>query len=181
MKERAAFLGFWQSRYPQTPPINYLFKHRLPERWTRIHSLPDAKRYAETSAEWETLLHRQRTVIADLLGDLAHVKMVINSYTPSHPFTEMRPVTFLGAFADENDTERAPVHAHLVTASLDERALNPLLRQIADEQLRAFFISTNCLIAPYDGGMDLILENAAACNAFKDKFSAWLSDRPDGL
>jgi hypothetical protein len=182
MTEKAAFLEFWHSRYPQTPPVSYLFKQRLADRWVRIHSLPKAKRYADTIAEWAILLHRQMTVMSDLLGGAAQARMVINSCTASHPLPKMKPVTYLGAFAVEEDPgSGARVHARLVTASLDGKSLTPLLKRIADDRLRAFFAGGNCLIAPYDGGMDVILENADACREFKAKYADWLSERADGL
>jgi hypothetical protein len=182
MTEKPAFLKFWHSRYPQTPPITYLFKQRLTDRWARIHSLPQAKRYADTQAEWDILLHRQRTVMSDLLGDVTQARMVLNSHTASHPLPKLKPVTYLGAFAVEADPESgARVHAHLVTAGLDGKSLTPLLKRVADDRLRAFFIGGNCLIAPYDGGMDVILENADACQAFKAKYADWLSERAEGL
>jgi hypothetical protein len=182
MTKRADFLRFWQSSYPQTPPVSYLFKRRLADRWARIHSLPQAKRYADTEAEWETLLRRQNAVMKDLLGDWTQADMVFNSYSASNPVASLNRVIYLGAFAVGADPEEdAPVHTHLVTLSLDEKSLDPLLRQIADDRLRAFFIGKNCLIAPYDGGMDLILENVDACQAFKEKYADWLSERADGL
>jgi hypothetical protein len=182
MTEKSAFLDFWQSRYPQTPPVSYLFKQRLTDRWARIHSLPKAKRYADTKSEWEILLHRQMTVMSDLLGDAALVRMVINSYTASHPLPELKPVTYLGAFAVEADPESgAHVHAHLVTTGFDAKSLTPLLKRVADDRIRVFFVGANCLIAPYDGGMDVILENADACREFKAKYAEWLSERADGL
>jgi hypothetical protein len=182
MTEKSAFLQLWQSRYPQTPPVSYLLKQRLTDRWARIHSLPKAKRYADTNAEWEVLLHRQVTVMSDLLGDAAQVRMVLNSYKASHPLPKMKPVTYLGEFADDADHESsARVHAHLVITGLDGKSLTPLLKLVADDRLRAFFVGGNCLIAPYDGGMDVILENVAVCREFKAKYAVWLSERADGL
>jgi hypothetical protein len=59
---------FWTTNYPGTIPLSRCFKHDYPERWFRIHSLPESKRYAETNEEWEILLSRQNEIIADLLG-----------------------------------------------------------------------------------------------------------------
>lgn len=179
MISKPDFLLRWQTSYRETPPINYLFKQRLPGRWARIHSLPAAKRYAETPAEWETLLSRQYTVIDDLTAGQKQALMVINSYTASRPMPGKTPAINLGSFSP--DPEAVPVHAHLVTASLDKRSLLPILKRIAGDQLRAFFVGETCLIAPYDGGMDLILESPAACQAFKLKYADWLSERADGL
>jgi hypothetical protein len=182
MSDAAEFLRFWQSAYPQTPPVDYLFKRCLTARWARIHSLPDSKRYADTPDEWETLLNRQRAVIRDLLRGETEARMVVNSYTASHPLPAMLPVTYLGTFSDEADPEpSAPVHAHLVTANLSEASLTPVLKRIANDELRAFIIGKTSLVAPYDGGVDLVLETPAACAAFKKKYARWLSGRPDGL
>jgi hypothetical protein len=37
------------------------------------------------------------------------------------------------------------------------------------------------LIAPYDGGVDVILKDLHSCSVFKKKFKDWLSKREDGL
>lgn len=71
----------------------------------------------------------------------------------------------LGAFSDAADPE-AETKAHT---------------QIAGDQLRAFFIGANRLISPYDGGMDVILESPAACQAFKVNYADWLLKRTNGL
>ena len=58
-----------------------------------------------------------------------------------------------------------------------------ILKDIADDQLRAFFISEEkkLIIAPYDGGVDLILKDTETRNIYKRKYSDWLSQREDGL
>lgn len=62
------FDTFWTSTYPNTVLISYYFKHDYADRWFRIHSLPELKRYAEDEKEWQLLLDRQNTIITDLLG-----------------------------------------------------------------------------------------------------------------
>jgi len=39
------FETLWTLNYPDTVPIAHLFKHDYSDRWFRIHSLPDSKRY----------------------------------------------------------------------------------------------------------------------------------------
>ena len=58
-----------------------------------------------------------------------------------------------------------------------------ILKDIADDQLRAFFISMdkNLVIAPYDGGVDFILKDTDTRNIYKRKYHDWLSKREDGL
>lgn len=72
------FQRFRTEDYPETPPINYLFKHHLKSRRLRIHSLPESKRYAETKEERAILLHRQNAIIDDLVGQNTEIKIVVN-------------------------------------------------------------------------------------------------------
>ncbi|MDJ1503014.1 DUF3885 domain-containing protein [Xanthocytophaga agilis] len=62
------FTIFWSSTFPDTLPISHYFKYDYSDRWFRIHSLPESKRYADNEEEWNILLHRQNTIISDLLG-----------------------------------------------------------------------------------------------------------------
>jgi hypothetical protein len=52
---------------------------------------------------------------------------------------------------------------------------------IAQEEMRAFIIGDDCLIAPYDGGVDLILKDGYTKGLLKEKYKNWLSARKDGL
>src|SRR5574337_1072614 len=74
------FANFWSQKYPGTIPVQHLFKHRYPERWFRIHSLPESKRYPETEQEWQILLDRQNSIIADLFGKNSRVVLVTGEY-----------------------------------------------------------------------------------------------------
>jgi hypothetical protein len=40
---------------------------------------------------------------------------------------------------------------------------------------------TTEVFAPYDGGVDLIFSNVERRDQYRQRFSAWLSARPDGL
>lgn len=51
---------------------------------------------------------------------------------------------------------------------------------IADDVMRAFIIAPDCLIAPYDGGMDVFLKDAFSAHAFERKFADGMSKRKDG-
>lgn len=74
------FNKLWISNYPETVPISYLFKHDSADRWFRIHSLPDSKRYPDNDEEWELLLKRQNTIITDLFGLDSKVFLLTGEY-----------------------------------------------------------------------------------------------------
>jgi hypothetical protein len=173
------FLTYWNALYPETPPIHQFFKHRLSNRWARIHSLPEAKRYPDTKAEWEELERRQNAVIDSLIPQGAQIRIVINFIEIDNHLFKAFNLENIGVFVDQ-DGETVYQSFQFFT-TWESHSLNPFLNMIAGEQLRAFIIGPDCLIAPYDGGMDLILKDAHTCWAFKRKFENWLSSRLDGL
>jgi hypothetical protein len=179
LPEQQAFLKVWNARYPEMPPISHLFKHRLPHRWARIHSLPGSKRYAETDEEWAFLLHRQNSVMDHLVEVGAPLTVVINAYQEDNPLLKSERATFMGKYsAGEGEYEIA---CHQYHATWQNARHERLLKLIADDEMRAFFIAPDCLVAPYDGGMDVILKDEATRDAFKRKYRDWLSEREDGL
>jgi hypothetical protein len=173
------FLTFWNAIYPETPPIHHFFKHRLRERWARIHSLPGAKRYADTKAEWEELQRRQNAVIDHLVPQGTNIRIVINFIEIDNYLFKAFDLENIGVFVDQ-EGETVYQSFQFFTA-WESHTFNPFLDMIAGEQLRAFIIGPDCLIAPYDGGMDVILQDPHTCWAFKRQFMTWLSLRPDGL
>lgn len=58
-----------------------------------------------------------------------------------------------------------------------------ILKKIADDEIRAMFVSPTkkCVIAPYDGGVDVIVDSAEKSDRLNAKYVNWLSDREDGM
>lgn len=192
------FKEFWRSVYPETATIGYLFRFDYQDRWFRIHSLPESKRYADTKDEWRILLSRQNTIITDLLGENSKVLLVTGDYH-SDEHEEMYPIENATSISNMSFTPLEHIDLHKL--SPDEydqgQAYRPmfseqlwqknkfdnLLQEIADDKLRAFFISiqNNCIVSPYDGGIDFILKDTTTRDFFKGKYKDWLSKREDGL
>lgn len=179
ISEQQAFFKIWNARYPETPPVGYLFKHHLPRRWARIHNLPGSKRYAETADEWACLLYRQNTVIDDLAGPGTPLTVVINAYKEDNPLLKSEHAIFVGRYSAGDGEFEYPCYHYQTTWQPQEQ--ERILRLIANDDMRAFYIAPDCLIAPYDGGVDLILKDEAALGVFKQKYRKWLSTREDGL
>ena len=80
---------------------------------------------------------------------------------------------------DEGETYR-PAFSKVIW-KLNE--YNKLLKEIADDGIRAFFVSLDnkIIIAPYDGGIDFILSDTATRENYKQKYKDLLSVRVDGL
>jgi hypothetical protein len=173
------FQQFWAANYPETLPINYLFKHNLKSRWLRIHSLPESKRYAENDEDWRILLERQNTIIDDLIGQNSVVNVVVNFIEIDSFLFKMFDFTNIGVFAD-NESETV-FQSFIFEIVWETNHLNPMLREIANDKLRAFMIGKDCLIAPYDGGVDITFKDSATRDFYKLKYKNWLSTREDGL
>ncbi|MHA4812570.1 DUF3885 domain-containing protein [Flavitalea flava] len=195
---REEFKIFWEFAYANTVPIPHYLKHDYSNRWFRIHSLPESKRYADDQEDWKILLKRQNTIFSDLIGDQSPILMVTGEYDyESHtelvPFEERESVThFSFVYLD-------PIDLHLLNSEEFEKGqiyrpkfseeiwheikFEPILKDIALDQLRAFFISVknNCIVAPYDGGMDVIVKDTVTRDSCKIKYRSWLSKRDDGL
>lgn len=192
------FEKLWLLNYPNTSPIPHLFKKDYSERWFRIHSLPESKRYAETEQEWTILLSRQNKIITDLFGNNTTIFIVTGEYYwfeqrkvhISEVEETNKPFSFVKLNRlqlnnidpeqyNEEDFYR-PAFAQTIW-KINEH--NNLLREIANDNSRAFFVSfdKNIIIAPYDGGIDFVLKDVLTKDNFKNKYRYWLSDREDGL
>ena len=112
MMTKAEFDTRWREMFPETQLTPHELRTTYPERWFRIHSLPEAKRYPEDEAEWESLLARQNETITEMIGhgepfvlvagdnyweglcDL-HSTDSLDAYRP-YAFTRLDPIELLG-------------------------------------------------------------------------------------
>jgi hypothetical protein len=195
------FYTFWQQAYLACPPINHLLKWRYPDRWMRIHSLPDAQRYPATPADWDILLTRQNQLCRDLLGEDGPILLVGGDFweegeTRNAVEGLLAHQPALAGIALELGW-RIDLHRvapdHFEPGLLYDAAFSPqmwhdgrwdkVLQAIANDELRLMFVSLerNCIVAPYDGGVDVILADEATRDLYKGRYAAWLCAREDGL
>lgn len=192
------FNTFWTTNYPDTIPIPHYFKYGFTTRWFRIHSLSGSKRYPDTEEEWKILLDRHNKIITDLLGDNSSILIVTGDYS-SEGVTELHPLENVNSIAGFTFISLSTIdlnklspgeydYGQLYKPVFCEQTWKPklfdnLLKDIADDQLKAFFVSikNNCIVAPYDGGIDIILKNEKTKNIYKEKYKEWLPAREDGL
>lgn len=194
----AEFTDFWNAHFPETIPIQHHFKYDYSDRWFRIHSLPESKRYAETPEEWQILLERQNTVATELLGDGSKIIIVTGEYnfknaieihlledaTSMNQFevTKLPPIPMHQLSPDEFEDGDVYIPRFTIETWFPHK-FDDIFRNIANDDLRAFFISieNKNIVAPYDGGVDLIVKDEAERDRYKKKYNDWLSYRADGL
>lgn len=192
------FNNFWKSTYPNTTLIQHHFKHDFADRWFRIHSLPDSKHYAQGDNDWDILLDRQNKIISELLTGNSNFLLVTGGHT-SEEYTELHPIDEVNSIKEIPFISLDPIdlnkiypdeydHGQFYTPMFSEqkwqlKKFDNILKDIAEDNLRAFFVSIDkeLIIAPYDGGVDLILKDSETRDFYKQKYSGWLSARVDGL
>jgi hypothetical protein len=199
--EVSTFTDYWQRNYPDCPPVSYLFKWRLADCWFRFHNLPESKRYAENDAERDELLNRQNAVLLDVIGEGEGCVLVAGDYSESPGIlingsrcpvlAEYITQTLPSLSKQEYDPEplgegEIPIYLRLACGAhtLQKGSIDQILLCAADDQIRNFFVISferSRIFAPYDGGVDVVLRDAAERDAFKSKYANWLSERPDGL
>lgn len=171
----------WRRCYGALAPLGWRLRAALPDRWTRIHSLPDAKRYPETSAEERELLRRHNEVATAALGERGACWLVAcDAYElPEVPGISLAPSLRVGP--DEQLAER--ITFHVARVIWRQGAFDPLLLAIAEDRCRALWMrrATGEVFAPYDGGVDLILRDRARRDALRERWPGWRSRREDGL
>lgn len=191
------FEKYWISKFPNTIPISHLFRHDYNDRWFRIHSLPESKRYPDNKNEWNVLLSRQNQIITDLLGEKAKVILVTGEYNwgertvfitdeeevfKPYEFKRLNNIDLYKLFPDDYDDGEIyrPAFSEIIWCT---NYHDRILREIANDKIRAFIVSfdKNILIAPYDGGIDFVLIDTKTRDYYKNKYKDWLSNREDGL
>ena len=184
--------------YPDIVPISYLFKHDYSDRWFRIHSLPDSKRYADKEIEWSILLSRQNEIITDLLGVDEPIFIITGDYNlgtsktsyitdeeevyKSYVFVRLDDIDLKKIDPEQYD-EQDVYRPAFATTAWRPNSHDNLLREIANDNIRAFFVSFDkkVIVAPYDGGVDFVLNDSDSKDYYKGKYKQWLSGREDGL
>lgn len=188
------FENFWESNFGSAFPISSLLKHQLPKNWFRIHSLPESKRYPKTKTEWKILLSRQNKIISDLIGNSSKIILLTgeygdkdgvrfkNKFLLDFQFIALEPIDMVKACPEIYD-DGIIYFPYIAKVRWDENKFEKILRSIANDEVRAKLICVekNRIIAPYDGGVDLILENEEAKDFYKNKYKDWLSDHQLGL
>lgn len=183
----------WRQSWPACPPIGHVFRHHMPDRWVRFHSLPAARRYPTTPAEYHEVLHRYNAVLAAMAAETgsATIYLVTVDYgdadlaagtEPIHTGLHPGAQAWMRA-ADPADSESV-YGLHVSREDFATGSLDDLFRYVAEDRTSGVVIadtSLRWLFHPYDGGMDVIADSPGERDRLAARFSSWLSDRPDGL
>lgn len=180
--------SLWATHYGAMPPLAHLLREAGEGGWLRVHTLPNAKRYAETEAETAEVFHRTSEVGDTVLGRDARCQLIVAqaggerqaaAYEAARKTCELLPT---GWFNDPDDDDLVwSIYTAEVHWSADTFA--PLLHAIAADQVAhvLWIGESGSVFAPYDGGMDVFIRPIAAAEPQKARFADWMSRRSDGL
>jgi hypothetical protein len=185
------FPRWWADRFGQTPPLGYRLRQAFPERWLRIHSLPESKRYPQNAAELEIMLERHATVATEVLGRGAECLVVTATYhervalgtTARWPDRGERSFECFATMAEQGDQLPSDVSFWVAPSRWDPDAERDVLVGIADDRVRVLWlgIESGQVYAPYDGGADLILAEPGHRRVLSLAYRDWLSKLASGL
>jgi hypothetical protein len=193
--DKKEFNDYWKKEYPDAFPINHELKYVYPERWFRIHSLPESKRYADSKSEYTTIFSRQNKLMLDLVGDGTEVitafgiyqgdDIINNNYkkiTDYGEFHKVRTIDLKEARPEEHEDEML-LDIYIKRDIWKHNSRNDLLKAVANDEIRIMFIcpSKRCIVAPYDGGVDIIVDSSEKRDNLKIKYKDWLSEHQDGM
>jgi hypothetical protein len=187
------FIKFWEDNFPKVNIIHYQLRTTLKDRWVRFHNLPESKRYPENEYENNLILKRQNALITDLVGENNSLIILINIGDNKLKFKSLLPLENLteidGIVDNEEDSEDIEENEWyrnqaIIPLKWEEGIIDKFLLKIADDSLDSPIIielKNKRLISPYDGGIDVILENKEKKDYYKNKYKEWLSKHPKGL
>ncbi len=187
------FQTVWEAAFGAVLPIGPALRVAVPDRWVRFHALPRAKRYAEGPAEQAEILKRANDLAAWCFDEGRQIWLAA-----AVPSSSLRFYVRSGTAIVVGDVALPESHQVADTAAdfEDEEdfvfarrmawsrgAFDRLFTEIADDRTRAvmFDAGSSRVLAPYDGGFDVILETAAVRQTLRGAFSDWASPRGDGL
>lgn len=193
-----SFENLWLTLYPNKLPIPHLFKHYFSESWIRLFNFKNGQRYANNAKEMDELLAFQNELFNECIPSepiylvtyqFKHPTEIMFEQNFSHlPYTFIESSTIYPYKIDSNFYDED--HKDLEFYSLSTETIwqtnlhNAFLSNIANDEINGFLIpvtNNKVIIAPYDGGVDLLLFDQDLQNYIKTKYYDRISLREDGF
>ncbi len=189
-------LSQWNRWHPDTPPVGFLLREAYPHRWLRIHSLPDGKRYPTSGFDYAELVRRHTAVADDVLGsDGERATLFVDTCKGRTASKFARIVSLTGGdfprlwqlpadlWGEDVGFFSEPMCIFGGLRDWQRPHFERLIVQVAEDRCRGVVVNLDSgqVYAPYDGGADLIYSTERARDRARERFTAWRSQRDDGL
>jgi hypothetical protein len=170
------------------PPFGNYFREVYNKKWFRIHSLYNGKRYSDSEIENKEILLRNQTVFNKIMnGEIVGFLTAFDSSLESQNkqwinSLDLHYFTTYDIAEDEDNEYLVDAYYFILNKSkLNDSMILDIAGDDFDGELLFYSLNTGNIFAPYDGGIDLIIENSKELIKCKKYFSKWLSNRKDGL
>jgi hypothetical protein len=189
------FDSFWKRNYSGIPPRGeFLRKAFFKTRWFRIHSFDDGHRGVLAKRQRKQLLKRHNQLINEWLKEGQPYVLLLGCFDSE--LQGFRGQTFKDALSISTDKnwkdcalqlhkleEGELYHTFIVEKIWTQGSLDNLLLKVATEELELLLIirKQKCIIAPYEGGIDVIVRSEQQREFFRNRYKDWLSTHPLGL
>lgn len=182
----------WRERFGATPPVGWRLRTDYEERWVRFHSLPNLKRYPETSDEWGIVLKRAEKAAKLAVGDITSANVFASSCSAETSANHVKvfqksKLRLQSAFEWTDQLEAKEdrlTWRTFWTRTTNTDQFRDIMQYVADDEISdVIWVSPadGRVFAPYDGGFDLILSGSSEIGRAREKFHDWLSPLAHGL
>ncbi len=150
--KKEEFKALWKSKFSEAYPIGYELKWVYENKWFRIHSLPESKRYIETGDEFQIICQRQNEIIGDLIGENEEIVLSFGHYTDDVTNNNYKEINEFGEFEKVDTLELHKIRPkenedefyfdiYAKTTIWKSNKRNEILKAIADNEIRMMIIS----------------------------------------
>lgn len=178
------FETWFREHFGATAPVGYCLRADHHERWLRLHSLPESKRYADDDEERVEVRRRAWAAASEVLPTGSPVWLVVPFYEEQLESLQTLSLIFEDGGRYEHELFEGTLSAHVAQATWPHAGFDQLIDEVASDALRAvwFCVASGEVFAPYDGGIDLIAESPSRVQSLRRVFPPdWFSKHASGL
>jgi hypothetical protein len=184
-------IELWQKQFGEFKPLGFLLKVEFFNRWLRIHNLPMSKQYPQDDSEYEEVYKRNIRIIEDNLN-LKEIYIFCTCYQTNQStvyqnsniksLENINLELYLSDDITDYDFPDEPYfrNIYFTKFSWNIKKIKEILKDLNDEKLSHLALyssTTNVVICPYPGGVDIIYNDAKDVLIGEKKYKSWLPNK----
>jgi hypothetical protein len=168
------------------PPLGYVLRARLFERWIRIHALPAPGRYARDESETRIARARHFAAASAALGIGAECLAFATTWAGESFAGRWEPCRVPDELRSDPDTSEnlrgsASHYRRMVWGLGDaEEIVRRISRDEYGGRVAILSLGTGAVHCPYDGGADFLMRTPTCLATMRMLFADWAPDVPEG-
>ncbi len=185
----------WDKNFPSALIYGLQLREQYKERWLRIHTLPDSKRYPADPKEYLEILRRHNEVMTHLFKPNSTLAVITFGYSETIIPVKPKEMDFISAdlsylysipyeIDEKNPTSNIYWHGWFYFEQVMANKFDAILNRVIDNAIQnVYFVDLQCknVYHPYDGGADIILSENQDVIIWKEKYNDLLPNNSLGL